>query len=222
MLAINNIKIKYSQEGYLPNYPPHLISDEEMCEAFLSNRDTESKELDSSTYVYFDDMYPLYNEDLESEYNLLINALRFHIVRFLTKVESFYSDLPDWVYSYMLGQVINDSSDKADIHYFLVGIHRDNMDDVLTPESQEACYKISKRYVNKLDREYKYLDLFELLNEVDKQSKKPIYSDADKEIIYSELDKWKVAVPDSGQIMIRPPSMFGEQNIIKLIRLSAV
>lgn len=31
------IKIKYVREGYLPNYPYHLISDSEMCDAFINN-----------------------------------------------------------------------------------------------------------------------------------------------------------------------------------------
>ena len=29
------IKIKYVREGWLPNWPYHLISDQEMCDAFL-------------------------------------------------------------------------------------------------------------------------------------------------------------------------------------------
>ena len=35
-LLTDYIKIKYSQEGYLPNYPYHLLSDKECMNAFLS------------------------------------------------------------------------------------------------------------------------------------------------------------------------------------------
>ena len=30
------IKIKYIREGYLPNYPYHMISDEEVFNAFIN------------------------------------------------------------------------------------------------------------------------------------------------------------------------------------------
>lgn len=199
MLVVDNIKIKYSQEGYLPNYPPHLISDEEMCEAFLVNE-----------FSYFKDMYPLVDENLKSEYELLINAFKYHIVRFLTKVEEFYSELPNWVYSYMLGQVVTNMSEQEDRHYFLAGIHSDNIEDILTIESQQQCYKYSKRYVNKLDKSERFVYLDEILNG---------FSDSEKSTIQSEFDKWGVVFSEYGELMIRPPSMFGEQNIIKMIRL---
>ena len=35
MLAHDIIKITYVREGYLKNFPHHLISDEEMCVAFI-------------------------------------------------------------------------------------------------------------------------------------------------------------------------------------------
>ena len=35
MSILDNVKIKYIQEGYLPNYPYHLISDIEAFNAFL-------------------------------------------------------------------------------------------------------------------------------------------------------------------------------------------
>ena len=34
------IKIKYAREGYLPDLPYHLISDEEMCDAFINLPDS--------------------------------------------------------------------------------------------------------------------------------------------------------------------------------------
>lgn len=212
MLAIDNIKIKYSQEGFLPNYPPHLISDEEMCEAFLPNLNSDSK-----AFSYFKHTYKLTNDNLADEYECLMNALRFHIARFLSSVESFKVDLPDWVYSYMLGQVVNRFSDVEDRHYFLVGINRDNMDDILTPESQLACYRISERYVNKLDKYTRFFDVNLELKD---------YSDKDKQIILDEFETWGVNYLDpkdkNPKIYIRPPSMFGEQNIIKIIRVNGV
>ena len=86
MLSKDNIKIKYSEEGYLPNFPPHLISDEEMCQAFLTNE-----------FSYFYDNYPLLTDTLSDSYQELLNAIRYHIVRLVSKVEGFQRDLPNWV-----------------------------------------------------------------------------------------------------------------------------
>ena len=53
------IKIKYIELGYLPDTPYHLISDAEMCDAFL-HRDTEG-------YSVFDktSQSTLYNNDIK-------------------------------------------------------------------------------------------------------------------------------------------------------------
>lgn len=203
MFITDIIKIKYSDEGYLPDYPPHLISDEEMCEAFLNTH----------TYSYFYDHYELLTNDLYYEYEELINALKFHLCRFLSKVEVWKSDLPDWVYSYMLGEVVGDHSVIQDRHYFLVGIGRDNIDDVMTPESQKACYEMSRKYVNKIPKQDKYMIMDEILKE---------YDDDVKAKILKEFEEFGVKFDDISRILYRPPSMFGEQNIIKLIRLSEV
>ena len=212
MLAIDNIKIKYSQEGYLQNYPPHLISDEEMCNAFLTN-----------PISYFTNIYPFLGEKYESDgetytdfykaYLKLINAFKYHICRFLSSVDSFKVDLPNWVYSYMLGSVVNSTSPQEDRHYILVGLNCDNIDDILTVEYQLACYKLSQRWVNKLDKSLKVANLDTLLKD---------YTDNEKDIIMSEFNQWDVSFDDNNDILFRPPSMYGEQNIIKLIRLGQV
>jgi len=41
MFVHDIIKIRYSTQGYLPDYPYHLISDDEMCDAFLSGERTQ-------------------------------------------------------------------------------------------------------------------------------------------------------------------------------------
>lgn len=235
MLAIDNIKIKYSQEGYLPDYPPHLISDEEMCEAFIPSKyalDTamyEDKQAEAaghlgvalnSIFSYFNDVYPLINKNLEPKYNILINSIKYHIVRLITKVPLFRQNLPDWVYSYMLGQVVNHTSSQQDRHYLLVGIGLDNIDDVLTSDVEAYIYNISKRWFNKLDNSIKYANIYDILNQVDSEYN-PIFSNSDKEIIWAEFEHWGVTF-DEGSIITRPPSMFGEQSIIKLIRLGDV
>ena len=215
MLAVDNIKIKYSEEGYLPDYPSHLISNEEMCEAFLpSNAAVKSAQESGETiWSYFEMTYPLVNQELQSEYDTLVNAIKYHFVRFLTKVDSFYSDLPNWVYSYMMGHVVNHQSSQEDRHYFLSGIGMDNIDDIINADVQLQTYKFSQKWYNKLSPSSKISNLATVLSDL---------SSNDQSILTKEFEKWGVVFESNDNIIIRPPSMFGEQNLIKLIRLNEV
>lgn len=132
------IKIKYVREGYLPNYPYHLISDDEMCDAFINN------ELN-----YFDANYPCLDESIQSEYDELKLCIKYHIDNFKQSLQS--AELPDWIYSYMLGQVISINSDTLDKHDLLVSLSLDNIDDIFTPSASKSCLKISKEWVKRLN-----------------------------------------------------------------------
>lgn len=132
-----NIKIKYAEEGYLPNLPPHLISDEEMFDAFMEN---------DISYFYMN--YPLLDEALREEYDTLVAAIKFHIKQYRDEGVA----IPDWVYSYMLGVVINNSSPQLDRHFLLVGLNCDVIDDFMTPLCQSNCYQVSKKCVNRLPK----------------------------------------------------------------------
>ena len=74
MFTHDVIKQMYTLEGYLPNYPPHLISDEEMFEAFLPTKyfklDTRYDEVtfDITDWKnYEDDSQPSYFKDHRKE-----------------------------------------------------------------------------------------------------------------------------------------------------------
>lgn len=133
------IKIKYVSEGYLANYPYHMISDEEMCNAFLNDSNDDA-------FHYY---YPCINPNLEDAYNRLTSAIRYHVCQFLsnTEVSPF---LPDWVYSYMLGSTIGPRSETLDKHDLLVMLNLDNIDDIFTPEAAASCLDISKNWIKKL------------------------------------------------------------------------
>lgn len=224
MLASNVVKIKYSDAGYLPNYPPHLISDEEMCQAFLTNE-----------ISYFYDTYMLVEPGLIREYNKLLNAFRFHIARYLSKIEAWQQDLPSWVWSYMLGEVVHQESVQQDKHYLLTGLGCDNIDDDITPESQILCYKRSYDWVAKLSKNLKILNVKSEIDKIFKNLPDELFYKY-VEIIFSELKRWgvkntetwtiedyrKPGLMDTSKydINIRPPAMFGEPHVIKLIRLS--
>ena len=159
MFTHDVIKQMYTLEGYLPNYPPHLISDEEMFEAFLPTKyfklDTRYDEVtfdvadwrnyeDDSQPSYFKDNYPLICSNLVSEYKDLVSDISYHIKMFLS--DTTYS-IPSWVYSYMLGSAIGINSDKVDIHDLLVMMVCDNIDDDYDETACMRCLEISRKFI---------------------------------------------------------------------------
>ena len=70
ILVHDYIKIKYTREGYLPDYPYHMISDDEMIEAFMKS--------DSDEGFFFDNYY-VKDESLKEQYTTLVQTIRFHI-----------------------------------------------------------------------------------------------------------------------------------------------
>lgn len=140
-LVTGIIKMNLVREGYLPNFPYHLISDAEMCDAFLH--------LDDHSQVdgFFADYYPCLDESLREPYDAFVNGMMYHLKR---KKASLDYVLPDWVLSYMLGAPISVNSPKRDIHDLLVPLGIDNIDDDFLPVASEACLKISKQWVKKL------------------------------------------------------------------------
>lgn len=201
MLVHDIIKIKYVREGYLKNYPHHLISDEEMCVAFLqkvgdlnttkfSSWEHMKNEIDNWYVGYFIDWYldPLLSQFEEEGYmfdddivSVLINLLDEinKYVETLISVNRSNLDqeyqLPDWIYSYMLGRVVSPKSEIIDIHDLLVLLNADNTDDIFTGIAAYTCYQVSRLWVNKLDPTEK-----------------------------------------------RPPTVFGEPHVIKSLRLQQV
>ncbi len=137
------VKINLVTEGYLPNYPYHLISDSEMCDAFMK---------DGKGYFY--DMYPCevpeYIDTLNGTgpYDNLTRAMRYYINELKTSKDRNYT-MPDWIYSYMLGSVIGKNSEAIDIHDIIYPLGVDNIDDAFTPEASKACYEASKEWLCK-------------------------------------------------------------------------
>ena len=155
MFVHDIIKIKLSRLGYLPDYPPHLISDEEMCDAFLpyvyDDSDPSSGYEDSmkAELNFFRDEYPLIDSSLEDKYIKLVSEIAYHINLLKNSTEDSY-ELPDWIYSYMLGHVITESSSQLDKHYLFVMLGTDNDFDEYTVDCADACYAESEQWIKKL------------------------------------------------------------------------
>lgn len=136
------VKMNLVRYGYLPNYPYHMISNKEMCDAFLSRRD--------DTYSGFMvDNYPCENSVLADQYNDLLDSMYSALNDFCDELNT-VDMIPDWIYSYMIGSVIGPRSNVQDIHDLLVLLDLDNLDDVFTPEVYSACFSISLNWLKKL------------------------------------------------------------------------
>lgn len=155
MIIHDIIKIRLSREGYLPDYPPHLISDEEMCDAFMPYVYDEDdpyagyEDFMNADYNYFRDTYPLIHPQLEDEYKKLVSEIAYHIHVMKTTTEDDYL-FPDWVYSYMIGAVVTVNSDIKDRHDLFVLLGTDNLFDEFTFDCARACYAESQYWIKKL------------------------------------------------------------------------
>lgn len=138
MILHDLIKIKYIKEGYLPNHPYHLISDREMIDAFC-NEDG-----------YFQYNYPCIDESLREQYNTLKSFIYDILSR---KVEDSSTEIPPWVYSYMLGQCISINSSSEDIlmmyNFFNMKVE-DNTSLDFNSEVFNKCYIVSDTWLRKL------------------------------------------------------------------------
>lgn len=137
-LIHDTIKINYIREGYLPNYPYHMISDAEMCDAFLNETSED----------YFHANYPLVSTTFQSQYDALVSAIRRELDMMKRSTDA-SPTLPDWIYSYMLGAVIGIRSDPIDIHDMLVLMNLDNLDDEWNDGVFAACYRISSIWLKR-------------------------------------------------------------------------
>lgn len=134
------IKIQYINEGYLPNYPYHMITDKEMFQAFLLEDEG-----------YFAVNYPLLDPDLQEDYDALLEGIKVCIRAYMVdKI-----DIPSWVYSYMLGNTFSVNSDTHDIMYLyeLTNLTT-TQPDIFSADLQDECLKISKEWLSKLPAKY--------------------------------------------------------------------
>lgn len=153
----DTIKIKYINEGFLPNIPYHEISDMEMIDAFINAHSpivSHSLELETSL-KYFDYMYP-YDDIIQNNETLKEHwsGLYDYIAKICKYIKDYHfltgkTIIPSWIASYMLGNVVSPRSIVENRHDLLVLLGRDNIDDVFTEDIYLACYKVSQDWVRK-------------------------------------------------------------------------
>lgn len=173
MLVHDIIKIKYVQLGYLKkNYPYHMISDEEMFSAFIDYGAEDEGALIDPAVRYFDDVYPnpfaeedyIYKKtnskgevieeiSLSGEYtrlkNYIVEAIKDYL-KYAGTTDAPKHILPEWIYTYMLGEVIYQQSEYMDIEDMLALLGCSNIDNEFTREACVACYTTSLNYISSL------------------------------------------------------------------------
>lgn len=201
MLVHDIIKIKYIREGYLPNYPHHMISTSEMCDAFMRYQSGNGPNIVNSEYFYDAYTCPLeYGSSIYTVWKELQRTLVYYL-RTLKYSDDTEYKLPDWVYSYMLGAVIGPQSNTLDIHDLILPLGVDNIDDEFGAAQEQACYEVSKAWISRT-----------------KQIETHIITETEMKKYHLPSDLFNVG--DS--VKLRPPTIFGEPHVIKSMRLSQI
>ena len=135
------LKIQYINMGYLPGYPYHLISDAEMFEAFLKDGGV------------FNDFYPCPEDSMQEAYDALRQGIENAINAYLESG----TEIPNWVYSYMLRIPITYQSDEVDIAYLceLGNIDVPTTVAEFNEEVAEMCLDVSTKWILKQPSKYK-------------------------------------------------------------------
>ena len=133
------VRIHYVELGYLPNLPYHMITDEEMVNAFIGPGN------------YFDSVYYCPGKSVEKEYNNLRTYIANLLAAYLDD-NSEVTTIPNWIYGYMLGNVITYTSDAEDIIYLyqLNNLIPKESYDIFSEELAASCLAVSKAWIAKL------------------------------------------------------------------------
>jgi len=145
-MLMDTIKIKYVELGYLPNWPYHMISDDEVLRAFIINDVNFYQDNYFCSFDLYDieiwKMHPL------QELTKLIWIAVKHVLQ--RRIE-----LPNWIYPYMLGEVVGPKSSTKDIDDL---IELCNLKGIvpsgeMSPTLCITLFKISYAWLTKLPRQ---------------------------------------------------------------------
>lgn len=215
MFVHDVIKIRYSNDGYLIDYPYHMISDKEMMQAFY----------DANGAGFFTDNYPCMSDDIEfiRSYNILVQTILTYITLYINEE---IATIPDWIYSYMLGATISVNSDKLDIYDLSVQLGVGKTD-IFTQACSEACFNESSVTCKGYRRHTLNINSFSAKTVDALKNIKLVYNTDTVPNLYAEgvevitlYDLYRnVTISSSYE---RPPTMFGEPHIIKSLRLRQI
>ena len=213
MLIHDVIKIRLTNDGYLANYPYHMMSDREMFAAFMGN----------GTVNYFTDNYPCLDRT-NDVLKTLRNQLALSVLYYTAMYQVAEQAIPDWVYSYMLGSTLSVYSDKLDIHDLNAQLHTENDSDEFTLASSVACMQESAKNLG-------YFVINQTtpipLEGEKKQAVEDIFRNTviDTEQVegtVTEITAYDLYHNSGDTVHTRPVSIFGEPHVLKSLRLRQI
>lgn len=209
MLINDLVKIRLVDMGYLPNYPYHLISDNEMCKAFMDCTTGLQDDPESVGTGMFFDYYPLLDSSQAEIYSQLVLTIQYYLlVQKYTTDRSFV--IPDWIFSYMINAVISVNSSKLDIHDLILPLGVDNIDDDFNAECAMACYRVSSLWVTQ-SQSSKLISIPEELAD-------DILSDMSLMYVCGRSLS-SIYADNENKINTRPPTLYGDPDVVRYIRL---
>jgi hypothetical protein len=146
-----------------------MISDREMFDAFIDLSSTEDssdssnlEDISISTPHFFEDYYsnPFGPDDfytpssnsapvsLSEAYYKLRDYIVDTILEYLSEPDKYV--IPDWIYTYMLGEVVYSRSEYLDIYDTLALLDCSNTDNEFTVNACIKCYATSLKYISAL------------------------------------------------------------------------
>lgn len=205
MLIHDVIKIRLTNDGYLANYPYHMMSDREMFTAFIGNNPGN----------YFTDNYPCLDKT-NDVLKILRNQLALSVLYYTAMYQAAEQAIPDWVYSYMLGSTISIYSDKLDIHDLNAQLHTENDSDEFTLASSVACMQESAKTLG-------YVTINQVTAIPLEAEKKQAVEDIFRNVmIDTDLSAYDLYHNNGDVIYVRPVSVFGEPHVLKSLRLRQI
>lgn len=238
MFIHDTIKIEYIRQGYLPDFPYHLISDREMFDAFIVDelkiaqedaykvKQGQSTLWDSpKTYL---NLYKLSSFEFTREGNqqiLVMRGSRSKLAEFNTLLnlncECYLSPYCYFAANYPLlfDSLQSEYNKLVDALYYHIDTHLNSVGttDVVAIPDWVYSY-MNGSVIGPMSSE---LDIHELLHLMNLDS---ITAEFTKEVCESCLDissKWVKKLPPSKNTM-RPPSIYGELHVIKSLRIAGL
>lgn len=226
------IKIKYIREGYLSNYPYHMISDEEMFNAFLNPDYISSLDLKESQYFYY--AYPMIDDaasEVKKAWISLRKSILYHIQMYKYQNQLLKCDSCDeylWMSNSIKRKRCPNCGQSLSIAQYKIPdwVYSYMLGTVIGPKSSVIDIHdiILPMNADNIDDEFgaeQAHACYEVSkNWINKIGAAKIYTITEEDVNRLHLPTVLFSTVDA--ISLRPITIYGEPHVIKSIRLSQV
>lgn len=232
------IKIEYIRQGYLPDFPYHLISDAEMFNAFIVDELKISQELamkvKEGQYSLWDspkayvNSYKLASFEFVSELDgqyLIMKGSRSKLAELneLLGLDCECALSPDCYFASNYPMLYDSIKYQYDELVNAIYYHIDNYLDTINEVSQYEIPSWVYSYMNGsvIGVNSSQLDIHDLLVMLNLDNLDDMFTEEICNRCLEISNNWIKKLPPSKNIM-RPPTMYGEPHVIKSLRISGL